>query len=187
MNKLVFACVLFLGAGGGAARADVFSLYLQGHGGYAGGAASDLVPGSDGRDAQGPILGLEGGARVTIFDGYLTEDEYLRGGSVTRAVAGLVGSAQIARWRLTVRAGAGLLFEKGGPLEHEPNMPDQSGVVARLGGSFDRLLGNGFLLGFGIDGEYYGLHASDAGLTPGDWRTGSDITGSVHLAFELGL
>ena len=175
-NALVILGVLLLGVQD--VRAELGSVFVQAHGGYAGGETEELMPG--GADpALGPALGVQAGARLFLFEGYVEHTEMVRTGAVRRAVLGLHGDLSLLSTRLTLRAGVGAVSEEDAALSGvEQEGMERVGAVARLGGAVDREIAKRFFLGVGMDGEAYALE--------GD-RTGFDVMANVRLSFELGI
>jgi hypothetical protein len=172
------AVVVFSAWGVHDVRAELASIYVQAHGGYAGGDTEELMPG--GADpALGPALGLQAGARILFLDGYLDRTQMIRTGAVSRAVLGLHGDLTLVGFRFMLRAGAGALSEEDGALSGvETEGTQRLGILGRAGGSVDREVASRLFLGFGLDGEVYALE--------GD-RTGFDVMANLRLSFELGL
>jgi hypothetical protein len=184
--KLFIFCVVSSATiASGVASAQSVGLYLRGHGGYGGNNASELRPGAS-EPSLGPILGGEVGANILLFNAYLNHDRYLSRGSVTRAVLGLRTGLGFSGWRLSGRVGAGLMMERDDVFA---GAADHTGVVARVGGAFDRRLSAGLWLGVGLEAEYFALKPSGP-PPPGvesSVHTGADIFASLRLSFELGL
>jgi hypothetical protein len=175
-STIPFLAILLLGVQD--VRADIGSVYFQAHGGYAGGDTEELMPGGD-DPSLGPALGLQAGARLFFFEGYLDHTEMTRTGSVSRAVLGLRGDLSILKLRLAVRAGVGAMNEEDGALSGvDVEGMQRVGACARLGGALDYELTQRLFFGVGMDGEAYALE--------GD-RTGYDVMANARLSFELGI
>jgi hypothetical protein len=171
--------------GASTAHADSFSVYVQGHGGYAGANTKEVLPG--GQPDLGPTLGLELGGKFLAFSGYFGLDDYLSRGTVTRFILNFGGDAGLAGWRVSGRIGAGLIFENNGALGGMAVPSDRTGVVGRAGLAFDRSLSAGLFLGVGLDAEYFALKPNDDSAVDTSVHTGADVLGSLHLRFELGI
>jgi hypothetical protein len=172
----VSAAILLLGVQ--EVRADLFSVYLQAHGGYGGGETEELMPGGN-EPALGPALGLQAGARLLMFEGYVDHTEMVRTGSVERAVFGVHGGLELLKTRLSLRAGVGALSEEDGALAGvEMEGIERVGILGRVGGAIDREITSRLYLGVGLDAEAYALE---------DDRRGYDVMGNVRLSFELGI
>src|SRR5262245_36046758 len=87
------------------ARADVAAVYAEGHGGSS--AAAGVSEAG---------LGYRFGARLLIFEGYFDHTGFGDGASVSRGILGLRAGIEVAKLRLVLRAGGGLLEERGGAL-----------------------------------------------------------------------
>src|SRR5262249_31815841 len=158
------------------ANAELFNIYAQGHGG---------VSGND--SAPGPTLGVEVGAKVLLLTGYFNVDDYVSHGTVKRAILGLGTDVGLLGWRLSGRAGAGLMFENDGVFGMMDPVGDRSGFVARAGAALDHQLATAVWIGIGLDAEYFAIKATSDSALDKDVHTGGDILGSLHLRFELGI
>ena len=167
--------VAVLGAGA-AAHADIFNVYVQGHGGVSG---NDTSP--------GPTLGAEVGAKVLFVNGYLGIDDFVSHGTVTRAILGLGSDIELIGWRVSGRAGAGLLFENNGVFGMTAPVVDRRGFVARAGVALDRQVATALYLGIALDGEYFAIKPTDDAALDTSVHTGADVLASLHLKFELGI
>jgi hypothetical protein len=176
---MITAAICFMA---GSARADLAGIYLQGHGGYGGSTASELEPGGD-EPALGAALGAEVGLRVMAFGLYLNYDRHFQRGSIVRGILGFEGDVGFAGFKLSGRAGAGLILDRDGLLMGRAG--NHSGVVGRAGIALDRRLSPGLWLGFGVDGEYFALK-DDSGVES-SVHTGADIFASLRLTFEMGI
>jgi hypothetical protein len=172
-------------AGAGVANADAMSLYLQGHGGYAGANLKRIEPGED--SSLGALLGAEVGGKILAFTGYVGFDDYLSRGTVTRAILGFGTDLGFQGWKLSGRIGAGLMIEKDGVFGGMTQVSDRTGIVGRAGVAFDRTISSGLYIGVGVDGEYFALKPTDDGAVDTSVHTGADVLGSLHIGFELGL
>ena len=188
MKKLVtgaLAVVAVIALGAPSARADVVAVYLGGYGGLS------SHPSGDARSTSSsltPGLGLELGARLLIFDGYINRAEFFDGRGVTRAIAGLRTGLDIAGARLILRAGAGVVFEQGGALTGA-DARDRHGLVARAGVAIERrLTPKVFAIGVAVDGEYFALDTVGSEFSSLNVRNyGSDVLASLRLQFEVGI
>jgi hypothetical protein len=179
---LVVGCVL---AGAAPARAESFSLYLQGQGGFGGNTASELMPDGSQSPSPGPALGVEAGARAFFLDAYVNRDAYLHGGTVTRAILGVEGDVGLVGFRVSLRLGAGLLYQKDGALDGM-TAGEENGLVGRVGAALEKSISSRFLVGLGLDGEFYQLRPSFGDGTQGP-RSGTDVLATLRIRFELGL
>ena len=175
-NVTAFGLAVAVLGAGTVARADIFNVYLQGQGGVSG---NDTAP--------GPTLGLEVGANVLALQAYFAVDDYVTHGTVKRAILGLGTGIGLAGWRLSGRAGAGLMFENNGVFGMMDPVGDRSGFVARAGVAFDRQLAAAVYLGLGVDGEYFAIKPTDDSALDTSVHTGADVLGSLRLRFELGI
>jgi len=146
----------------------------------AGNSAQELVPGDE-SPALGATLGIQGGARFSLFEAYLDQSAFLRGGSITRAVGGLGSVIGLVGARVYLRGGVGFLNQTNGALTGAG--ADASGLCLRGGVGLEKTLTRALLLGFGVDGEYYALRVPALDET----ATGGDVIGSLHLGFEVGI
>jgi hypothetical protein len=177
MRKLTAVGLAIVALGAGAvAHADIASIYGQGHGGLSG---NDTAP--------GPTLGVEVGGSILAFQGYFNIDDYVTHGTVKRLIFGVGSGIGLAGWRLSGRAGAGLMFENNGVFGMMAPVGDRSGFCARAGASFDRQVAAMLYLGVGLDGEYFAIKPTDDSVLDTSVHTGGDIIGSLHLRFEVGI
>jgi len=158
------------------------SIYAQGHGGVGGEETSEILPGRP-EPALGPALGLQGGLRLLVFEGYVDRTAFDQG-HVTRGVLGLRPTVALGGARLVLRAGAGLLSDQGALLIGSEG-DAWTGPCARLGGGAEFDLSPFLRLGLGLDGEVFALSRSSAPSS--DEIVGSDVFGSLYLAFEFGI
>ncbi|SRR6266540_1432471 len=159
------------------AHADIAAAWAQGQGGMTN------APSESGAAMGG--LGFQLGARLLLFEGYLDHTAFGEGASVTRGVFGLRGALGGRDTRLVLRGGVGAIQDQSGALTgRDPGLPERRGGVARAGVALETHLAPLLLAGLGIDGERFVLAnpGPDAGYTQG-----SDIFGSLHLMFELGI
>jgi hypothetical protein len=151
-------------------HADVLSIYVQGHGGMSG----DMQGATSGSDGPGAALGVEAGAKLLIFDGYVGYDALLPGGTVLRTIVGTRMELTLFGFRLALRAGGGLRRASGSSAE--------SALVARAGVALDRKISDRLLVGLGIDRELpYAL--SQAGPMPPK----PDLVIALRVTYQLGL
>jgi hypothetical protein len=176
------ATLVLVAATAGTARADILSVYLQGHGGYGGGETSQLAPGGD-EPSMGPALGLQLGARVLFLEGYVDRTSFHRG-PVTRGILGLHTNLGLGSLDLRLRAGAGLISDEDGALDNAimPTGMTRTGAVGRAGVALEGSVAPMLVLGLGLDGEYYVVRAEDDQVS-----TGSDVFGSAYLRFTFGI
>ncbi len=183
MRRVLFPLAALLVLGGTAGANGLAGIYVQGHGGYGGTTATELAPGGD-DPGLGAALGGELGIHVMAFGAYVNYDRHLNRGSIFRAILGFEGGLTFAGFRLSGRAGGGLIFDNDGLLMGREG--DHNGVVGRAGVAFDRRLAPGLWLGLGIDGEYFALKGDDGGVES-DVHTGADVFASLRLTFEVGI
>jgi hypothetical protein len=146
-------------------HADTLSIYVQGHGGMSG-----AMQGSDG---TGAALGVEAGAKLLFFDGYVDYDALLPSGTVLRTIVGTRIELTMYGFRLALRAG-------GGVRRASASSPE-SALVTRAGAALDRKISDRLLVGLGIDGEHpYAL--SQAGQMP----PRSDVVVTLRVTFQIG-
>jgi hypothetical protein len=162
-----------------AARADTVALYLQGQGGYGNSSPQDQMP--DG--AQGGAFGIEGGVRAFFLDAYVNRDAYLHGGTVTRAILGVEGDYGLIGWRVSLRLGAGLLYQQDGALDGM-TAGEENGLVGRVGAGLDKSISPRFLVGIGLEGEYFQLRPSFGDGTQGS-RSGTDVLATLRVSCPL--
>jgi hypothetical protein len=180
---LVFSGVL-LGAAG-AAHANTAAVWAEGQGGFD-------APSLAGNPAV-PALGLQLGARVLVFEGYVDHSGFGDGSAVTRGIVGLRGGFGSGDTRLVLHAGAGVLDEQGGAVTgHVAGTPDRHGAVGRIGGAVETKLSSDFLFGLGLDAETFELPAAGVTAALGSGAgsgsvVGSDVFANLHLTFELGV
>jgi hypothetical protein len=164
-----------------AARADVAAVYAEGHGGLESGGGAAPNAGSPGG------LGFRLGARVLIFEGYYDYTDFGANAAVSRGIVGLRGGFGSRDLRLVLRAGGGIIDERGGALTGTAlDLTDHRGAVGRIGLAVEGRVAPMFLVGGGVDGETYvltGFSQPGGGTT----RTGSDVFVNLHLMFELGF
>lgn len=172
-----------------AARADVAAVYAEGHGGLESGGATPL----DGDGAGG--VGFRLGARLLIFEGYYDYTNFGGSAAVSRGIVGLRGGFGTRDLRLVLRAGGGVIDERGGALTGRSQngstggldqWSDHVGAVGRIGAALEARLAPMFLVGLGVDGETYVLSGSSAPGSSGA-IVGSDVFANLHLMFEVGL
>lgn len=170
----------------GAARADVVAVYLQGQGGLSS-ASGENGTRTNNPSSGSPALGLQLGARLLIFEGYLNYDRFGEDVAVSRAILGLRGGFGTSGLRLVLRGGIGGLVEQGGALTARlPGVPERRGAVARAGAALEGRVAPALWLGAGIDSEVFYI-APPGGLFGSSAVQGSDIFASLHLLFELGI
>jgi hypothetical protein len=184
MRRFMIAFAALALFAGGTAHADLAGVYLQGRGGYGGTSASELAPGGE-EPGLGAALGGEVGLRVMAFGAYVSYDRHLQRGSIIRAILGFEGGVGLGGFRLSGRAGAGLVSDRQGLLLGDDEA--HNGVAARAGVALDRRLSPGLYLGVGIDGEYFAFSAAQAGSVESSVHTGADVFASLRLTFELGI
>jgi hypothetical protein len=163
------------------ARADVAAVYAEGHGGVESGGGAAPNAGSPGG------LGFRLGARLLIFEGYYDYTDFGANAAVSRGIVGVRGGFGSRDLRLVLRAGGGIIDERGGALTGTAlDLSDHRGAVGRIGLAVEGRVAPMFLVGGGIDGETYVLTGfpSVGGSTT---RTGSDIFVNLHMMFELGF
>jgi hypothetical protein len=154
-----------------AARADVAAVYVEGHGGSS--SAGGVIENG---------LGYRLGARLLIFEGYFEHTGFGEGASVSRGIVGLRAGIGPDKLRLVLRAGGGLLQERGGALTGlQLAAPERVGPVARAGAALEGKLAPMFYLGGGIDGEAFLLPAGAGSVL------GTDVFLNLHIMFELGV
>ncbi|MES1207244.1 MAG: hypothetical protein ABUS79_15005 [Pseudomonadota bacterium] len=169
------------------AHADVAAVYAEGHGGFESSGATPL----DGASPGG--LGFRLGARVLIFEGYYDYTDFGGGAAVSRGILGLRGGFGSRDLRLVLRAGGGVIDERGGALTGGRGLDasDHVGAVGRVGAALEARVAPMFLVGLGVDGETFVMSGpSTPGLaTPGSSGSvvGSDVFANLHLMFEVGL
>jgi hypothetical protein len=165
------AFVLLLAAA--PARADLAAVYAQGHGGNSSAAG-----------VSDSGLGYRLGARLLIFEGYFDHTGFGQGVGINRGIFGLRVGIGPDRVRLVLRAGGGVVEEKGGALTGPGlGIADRRGPVGRIGAAVDVKLAPMFYAGAGIDAETFRLPA-----VPGAAAViGSDVFLNLHLLFEVGL
>ena len=183
LAPLIGAALLLAGAG--VARADLAAVYLQGQGGLSSASAENGSHSSNPSSGVG-ALGLQLGARLLIFEGYVNYDRFGEDVAVERAILGLRGGFGTSSLRLVLRGGVGGMIEQGGALTvREPGVPNRRGVVARAGAALEGRLATALWLGAGIDSEVF--YVSSGSLFGDNAVQGSDIFASLHLLFELGI
>ena len=178
LTLALFLTGLIVGTLGGlerTAQADVANVYAKAQGGT---LSNDAVDPSAalGWQLGGQLFFLEAYANQT----YLDSDVWAR-----RLVIGPVIDFDIGtKWELTLRAGIGLLQERGGALTGNVAATDtRNGVVARIGGSLERSLSRLVSAGVAVDAERFAV--DDTGLFESD--SGEAFFLSGFLKFELGL
>ena len=182
----IIAGVLLLGSAG-AARADVVAVYLQGQGGLSS-ASGENNNRSSNPSAGAPALGLQLGARLLIFEGYVNYDRFGEDVAVSRAILGLRGGFGTSGLRLVLRGGVGGMVEQGGALTARlPGVPERRGVVARAGAALEGRVATDLWFGAGLDSEVFYIAPSSGSLFGSEAVQGSDIFASLHLLFELGI
>jgi hypothetical protein len=150
-------------------HADVLSIYVQGHGGMSG----DMQGATSGSDGTGAALGVEAGAKLLFFDGYVDYDALLPGGTVLRTIVGTRIELTLYGFRLALRAGGGLRRASASSPE--------SAFVTRTGVALDRKISDRLLVGLGIDGELaYALSQ------PGQMPPKSDVVVALRVTYQLG-
>lgn len=184
MRNFIFASVVAaVTAMSADARAELIGVYFQGFGGVAGGESEELMPGGD-PPGLGPAYGFQAGAHLLMFDGYYDRTAFSRG-SVSRLVIGLRGSSEYWRIRLTARAGVGALWEEEAVLGEAMTLEPRSGAVARAGAALDYRLTPAIFLGFAFDAEAFAISPAEA--TFDDIHLGTDVMGTFHAGFQLGI
>ncbi|MFL5307183.1 MAG: hypothetical protein ACJ8F1_18350 [Polyangia bacterium] len=163
------------------AHADVAAVYAEGHGGFESGGATPL----DGASAGG--VGFRVGARLLIFEGYYDYTDFGGSAAVSRGILGLRGGFGTHDVRLVLRAGGGVIDERGGALTGRGlDASDHVGAVGRIGAALEARVAPMFLLGFGVDGETFVMSGPSAPASSGT-IVGSDVFANLHLMFEVGL
>lgn len=175
--------IVALSATAASARADILGVYFHGQSGMAGVDADQLMSGSD-AGGLGPAFGFRAGAHLLVFDAYYDRTEFQRGG-ISRAVAGLRGDNRFWDVRLTGTAAVGYLWESQAVLGQADSFADRAGPVARAGLSLDYLVNDSMYVGVTFEGEIFAVSPPDA--TMADIHVGTDVMGSVHAGFQLGL
>jgi len=169
------------------ARAEIVAAYVQGQGGVSS-PRTGTDPGGSG--ASTPGVGVQGGVRLLMFEGYGDYMSFGGGVTTTRAIFGLRGALGLGSFRLIVRGGGGILKEEGGAVTGQAlGVPAREGFVARAGVQLETKFAPTLLGGFGLDAETFSLAetGADVAATLSERKTGSDIFGSVYLKFELGI
>jgi len=164
-----------------AAKADMAAVYAEGHGGYESGGATPPTGSSPGG------LGFRLGARLLIFEGYYDYTDFGGSAAVSRGIVGLRGGFGTNDVRLVLRAGGGVIDERGGALTGRTlDLSDHVGAVGRIGAALEARLAPMLLLGMGIDGETFVFSGPSL---PGHTGAvvGSDVFANLHLMFEIGL
>ncbi|HVV17466.1 MAG TPA: hypothetical protein VHH90_09710 [Polyangia bacterium] len=163
------------------ARADVAAVYAEGHGGF----ESEGATPPNGASSGG--LGFRLGARVLIFEGYYDYTDFGGSAAVSRGILGLRGGFGTRDVRLVLRAGGGVIDERGGALTGARlDASDHVGAVGRIGAALEARLAPMFLLGLGIDGETF-IMSGPSTPRSSDAIVGSDVFANLHLMFEVGL
>ena len=166
------------------ARADVLAAYVEGYGGLS-------SPQTDGSGASGisPGLGIQAGARLLIFEGYGDYTSFGMGSSVARGIVGLRAGIGLGGVRLILRGGGGVISERGGVLTGGSlnGASDLSGGVARAGIELEKKIAPTLLAGFALDGEVFSLSSNGVPTQLQNRLDGSDVFGSFHLKFEVGI
>ncbi len=164
------------------ARADVAAVYAEGHGGIESGGATPP-------DGSGPGgLGFRVGARLLIFEGYYDYTDFGGSAAVSRGILGLRGGFGTRDLRLVLRAGGGVIDERGGALTGTRlDGGDHVGAVGRIGAALEARVAPMFLLGFGIDGETFVMSEPSGPRSSSGALVGSDVFANLHLLFEVGL
>lgn len=164
-----------------AARADVAAVYAEGHGGVESGGATPL----DGDTSGG--VGFRLGARLLIFEGYYDYTNFGGSAAVSRGILGLRGGFGTRDLRLVLRAGGGVIDERGGALTGRGlDGSDHVGAVGRIGAAVEARVAPMFLVGLGVDGETFVMSGPSAPGSSGA-IVGSDVFANLHLLFEIGL
>lgn len=164
-----------------AARADVAAVYAEGHGGFESAGATPPDTSSPGG------IGFRVGARLLIFEGYYDYTDFGGGAAVSRGILGLRGGFGTHDVRLVLRAGGGVIDERGGALTGSSrDYSSRVGAVGRIGAAVEARLAPMLLLGMGVDGETFVLSGPALPNTSGA-VVGSDVFANLHLMFEIGL
>ena len=130
----------------------------------------------------GGAVGYRLGARLLILEGYFDHTGFGEGASASRGIVGLRAGIGPDKLRLVLRAGGGLLQERGGALTGlQLAAPERVGPVARVGAALEGKLATMFYLGGGIDGEAFRLPAGAGSVL------GTDVFVNLHIIFELGV
>ncbi len=163
------------------ARADVAAVYAEGHGGFESGGATPPTAASPGG------LGFRLGARLLIFEGYYDYTDFSGNAAVSRGILGLRAGFGTRDVRLVLRAGGGVIDERGGALTGRGlDASDHVGAVGRIGAAVEARLAPMLLLGLGLDGETFVMSGPPAPRSSGA-IVGSDVFANLHLMFEVGL
>ena len=184
VRKSIFFAAMLLCATSLEARAELVGVFFQGHGGVAGGDSSELMPGGA-EPGLGSAVGLKLGAHLFMLEGYYDRTAFSSGGTVSRGIVGLRGSADFTRLRLTARAGLGMMWEEDDVLGGMSASGERSGGVARAGLALDYRFTRAVYVGAAFDAEAFAIAPDDAAMD--DYHTGTDVMGTLHLGFELGL
>jgi hypothetical protein len=147
---------------------------------YASGQAGLQTKGSDNSQA-----GVEIGAHLYIFDGYVDYMWLGSGRSTARAIVGVRGAVGTEHLRLVVRGGVGAIREQSGALSVPVGTISATrfGGVVRGGIALEARLWRFMWAGVGVDGEAYNF-IGDSTLSP---QNGANVLGVVKLTFEIGL
>src|SRR5436305_3337 len=157
------------------AHADVAAVYAEGHGGLESGGATPPNGASPGG------VGFRVGARLLIFEGYYDYTDFGGSAAVSRGILGLRGGFGTNEVRLVLRAGGGVIDERGGALTGRTlDLSDHVGAVGRIGAAVGARLAPMFLLGLGVDGETFVLAGPSRPGSSGA-IVGSDVFANLHL------
>jgi len=165
-----------------AARADIAAVYAEGHGGMTtiGGTGSpDVNPGG---------FGFRLCARLLIFEGYYDYTDFGGNAAISRGIGGLRAGFGAGDVRLVLRAGGGVISERGGALTGNGfEVGTRTGGVGRIGAALEAQVAPAVLLGLGIDAETFILAGPSTGPRDDGLYTGSDVFANLHVMFELGI
>jgi hypothetical protein len=189
MKRLVGPLVAFalIALGAGAARADIIAAYLQGEGGLSS-ASADNGNRTGSPSSGNAGLGLQLGARILIFEGYVDYDNFGDGAAVSRGIIGLRGGFGTSGLRLVLRGGVGGLAEQGGALTARmPGVPDRHGFVARAGASLEAKVATALWAGIGLDSEAFTIATTTGGSLSNNAVHGTDLFATFRLLFEIGI
>ena len=137
-----------------------------------------------------PGVGLQGGVRLLVFEGYGDYMSFGSGISTTRAILGIRGAVSLGSFRLILRGGGGVMKEEGGAVTGQAlGAPKRDGFVARAGVQLEHKLAPMLMGGFGLDAERFSLAPSgtDVAATLAERTSGGDIFGSIYLKLDVGI